>query len=78
MHYVNMRTTAINMQNGKNHRTFLETALGWIGPLRSDYTSQLIRSRFHLVRIVVMYAVAIPMLVASAIYLHNLYTNVYV
>lgn len=31
-------------------------ALGWIGPLRSDYTRQLIRSRGHAVRIFVMYA----------------------
>jgi hypothetical protein len=35
-------------------------ACGWIGPLRSDYTRQLIRSRKHAVRLVLMYAVALP------------------
>ncbi|MHC5108495.1 MAG: hypothetical protein ACYTHJ_01295 [Planctomycetota bacterium] len=32
-------------------------SLGWIGPLRSDYTRQLIRSRKHAVRIILMYVV---------------------
>ncbi|MCO6436889.1 MAG: hypothetical protein J5J06_07365 [Phycisphaerae bacterium] len=35
-------------------------ALGWIGPLRSDYTHQLIQSRFHAGRIIVMYAIVLP------------------
>ncbi len=35
-------------------------ALGWVGPLRSDYTRQLIRSRFHAARVVVMYAFFLP------------------
>jgi len=30
-------------------------ALGWIGPARSDYTLQLVRTRGHAVRIVIMY-----------------------
>lgn len=33
---------------------------GWVGPVRSDYTRQLIRSRAHAVRIVLMYALALP------------------
>lgn len=35
-------------------------AAGWVGPVRSDYTRQLIRSRFHAGRIIVMYAVFLP------------------
>lgn len=38
-------------------------AAGWIGPLRSDYTRQLVRSRLHAARIVVMYAVILPWVV---------------
>lgn len=34
--------------------------LGWAGPLRTDYTAQLIRSRWHGIRISVMYALALP------------------
>jgi hypothetical protein len=34
--------------------------LGWIGPIRSDYTRQLIRSRWHGIRIVIMYALVFP------------------
>ncbi|GEM_PF-1598562 len=30
-------------------------ALGWIGPVRSDYTHQLVRTRGHATRIVIMY-----------------------
>jgi len=33
---------------------------GWIGPLRSDFTRQLIRSRAHVVRILIMYALIMP------------------
>lgn len=40
-------------------------AVGWIGPLRSDYTRQLVRSRFHAARIVVMYAVILPWVVTA-------------
>ena len=32
----------------------------WVGPLRSDYTRQLIRSRIHLVRILIMYGLVAP------------------
>ncbi len=35
-------------------------AAGWAGPVRSDYTRQLIRSRFHAGRIIVMYAIILP------------------
>ncbi|MBN1511729.1 MAG: hypothetical protein JXB13_06920 [Phycisphaerae bacterium] len=42
--------------------------LGWIGPLRSDYTGQLIRSRVHLVRILIMYAVVFPWLLMLLIW----------
>ncbi len=38
---------------------------GWIGPLRSDYTRQLVRSRMHAVRIVLMYGVVLPWLLAG-------------
>ena len=41
---------------------------GWIGPLRSDHTLQLIRSRWHLVRIIAMYAVLFP-IIAFSMYL---------
>ena len=36
--------------------------VGWIGPLRSDYTRQLIRSRWHLARIIIMYAILFPII----------------
>jgi hypothetical protein len=39
-------------------------AIGWVGPLRSDYTRQLVRSRIHALRILAMYAVLLPSLVA--------------
>ena len=39
---------------------YLVAALGWIGPLRSDYTAQLIRSRWHTLRIILMYAIVTP------------------
>lgn len=39
---------------------------GWIGPLRSDHTRQLIRSRFHLVRILLMYAILFPLVALTA------------
>ena len=40
----------------------------WIGPLRSDYTRQLIRSRWHAVRIFVMYVLVLPtLLMLSAV-----------
>ncbi len=42
----------------------LYAALGWIGPLRSDYTLQLIRFPFHAGRIIVMYALLFPLLLA--------------
>ncbi len=35
-------------------------AAGWIGPLRSDYTKQLVQSRLHATRIIVMYAIILP------------------
>ncbi|MCH7719907.1 MAG: hypothetical protein IH988_02800 [Planctomycetes bacterium] len=41
--------------------------LGWAGPLRSDYTAQLIRSRAHAVRISLMYALALPAVSAFAL-----------
>lgn len=42
-------------------------AAGWIGPLRSDYTRQLVRSRFHAARIVVMYAVILPAVMTGTV-----------
>lgn len=42
-------------------------AIGWVGPLRSDYTRQLIRSRAHAGRVILMYAVAFPILLTGAI-----------
>jgi len=40
---------------------------GWIGPLRSDYTKQLVRSRWHLIRILLMYGIFLPWLVTAAV-----------
>jgi len=45
-----------------NGLIMLYGALGWIGPLRSDFTRMLIRSRWHAVRIVLMYAIGLPLL----------------
>lgn len=42
-------------------------ACGWIGPFRSDYTRQLIRSRFHVFRMIVMYALLLPVFITMAI-----------
>lgn len=42
-------------------------AIGWVGPLRSDYTRQLIRSRAHAVRVILMYAVGFPIALTGAI-----------
>lgn len=39
--------------------TFAATC--WIGPLRSDYTKQLVRSRFHAGRIIIRYAILLPL-----------------
>ena len=39
--------------------------LGWIGPLRSDYTRQLIRSRLHALRVFLMYVVFLPGLMTA-------------
>lgn len=41
-------------------------AAGWVGPLRSDYTKQLVQSRLHAARVILMYAVALPALAAVA------------
>ncbi len=41
--------------------------LGWIGPIRSDYTRQLIRSWFHGMRILLMYALFFPGILALAL-----------
>ncbi len=38
-------------------------AFGWIGPLRSDYTKQLVQSRWHQIRIILMYAIGFPLLI---------------
>ena len=40
--------------------------LEWIGPIRSDYTRQLIRSWFHGLRILLMYALFFPGILALA------------
>ncbi len=42
-------------------------AAGWVGPLRSDYTKQLVQSRLHAARVILMYAVALPALAAVAV-----------
>lgn len=41
--------------------------MSWIGPLRSDYTRQLIRSWFHGLRIILMYALFFPAVIASTV-----------
>jgi hypothetical protein len=40
---------------------------GWIGPLRSDYTRQLVRSLVHAVRIVIMYALVLPLVMTGIV-----------
>ncbi len=45
----------------------LYVALGWVAPLRSDWTRQLIQSRGHAVRIMVMYALLLPLLTTWAV-----------
>lgn len=45
----------------------LYAGLGWVGPLRSDYTKQLIRSSFHAGRIIVMYALVLPPLLTGMV-----------
>ena len=44
------------------------TTAGWIGPIRSDYTRQLVRSRSHAIRIVAMYALVFPLAMAGSIF----------
>lgn len=44
------------------------SALGWIGPLRSDYTHQLIQSRRHGLRILIMYCWALPLMICGTIW----------
>lgn len=44
----------------------LYAAALWIGPVRSDFTNQLIRSRRHAARIVVMYALVFPVILLIA------------
>ena len=41
---------------------------GWVGPLRSDYTRQLIRSRVHALRILLMYAIVLPPLTVGLVF----------
>jgi len=41
------------------------TALGWVGPLRSDHTCQLIRSSRHAIRIQIMYGFLSPLVVVA-------------
>ena len=36
-------------------------ALGWVGALRSDFTKMLIQSRWHATRIILMYAIGLPL-----------------
>lgn len=48
--------------------TLLYAALGWVGPLRSDYTGLLVRSRLHMCRIVFMYALVLPASFAFALF----------
>ena len=45
----------------------LAAAAMWVGALRSDFTRQLIRSRIHAARIIVMYALAFPAVTTLAI-----------
>jgi len=42
-------------------------AAGWIAPLRSDFTKQLIRSRLHMLRILLMYAALLPFFFSFAV-----------
>lgn len=47
--------------------TVLFVASGWVAPMRTDYTKQLIRSRGHAARIVIMYALLFPVLTTWAL-----------
>ncbi|MFH0980183.1 MAG: hypothetical protein V2A79_01420 [Planctomycetota bacterium] len=40
----------------------------WVGALRSDFTRQLIRSRMHATRLILMYAMALPALTVFAVW----------
>jgi hypothetical protein len=53
------------------HIVFLAAfgAAGWVGPLRSDYTKQLIRSSWHAVRIIAMYVVFTPLVFYIVLFL---------
>lgn len=57
--------------------TVLYVAFGWIAPLRSDFTKQLIQSRGHAARIVVMYALLFPALTtwAMMMFVYALFFN---
>lgn len=46
---------------------YLIAAAGWVGPLRSDYTGQLIWSRWHALRIILMYVIVAPPIVLLTI-----------
>ncbi|MCH8146990.1 MAG: hypothetical protein IH987_03225, partial [Planctomycetes bacterium] len=46
---------------------YLIAATGWVGPLRSDYTGQLGWSRWHALRIILMYAIFAPPIVLLTI-----------
>ena len=46
----------------------LAAAVSWVGALRSDYTHQLIRSRLHAARIILMYAVVLPTVTVLALW----------
>ena len=46
---------------------YLIAAAGWVGPLRSDYTGQLVWSRWHALRIIFMYVIVAPPIVLLTI-----------
>jgi hypothetical protein len=41
--------------------------VGWVGPLRSDFTRQLVRSRLHATRVVIMYVLVFPLALAWSV-----------
>jgi len=58
--YANRFALYEGLQTGMFWACLAFAAIGWIGPLRSDYTRQLVRSRLHAARILVMYALLFP------------------
>lgn len=62
-----MRPVTLLLLLGISVFSILYVSLGWVGPVRSDYTKQLIQSRGHAARIVIMFALLFPLLTTWAL-----------